>query len=74
MQDIDNTTGNLPATQRKSRQNTRAVTHGITSVNPVIPGVEDPHDWEAHLEGITGSLQPESWLESELVRRIALSL
>ncbi len=74
MRDSDKTPGKAVAKRRKSRQNTRAVTHGITSVSPVIPGVEQPRDWEAHLEGILESLQPEGRLEGEFARRIALSL
>ncbi len=64
----------VSAKRRKSRKNARAVTHGITSANPVIPGVEDPRDWQDHLEGILESLQPEGRLEHVLARRIALSL
>ncbi len=74
MQDSDETPGKAVARRRKSRENTRAVTHGITSVSPVIPGVEEPRDWEAHLEGILESLKPEGRLEAEFARRIALSL
>ncbi len=74
MQDSDKTPGKAVARRRRSRENTRAVTHGITSVSPVIPGVEDPRDWEAHLEGILESLLPEGRLEHVLARRVALSL
>lgn len=48
-----------------------AITHGITSAAPVIPGVEDPSDWRRHLDGIVAALSPEGDLEEALAERIA---
>jgi len=50
------------------------VRHGILSPNPVIPGMEEESDWQAHLEGINESLKPDGHFERELAERIALSL
>ena len=50
------------------------VSHGITSPNPVIPGMETEQEWQAHLDGIRQSLDPQGHLESELAERIALCL
>ena len=69
--------------QRKRGPNTEAgkgvaarnsTRHGITSPNPVIPGMETTRKWRAHLDGIRESLDPQGHLESELAERIALSL
>jgi hypothetical protein len=46
--------------------------HGLRSNAPVIPGLETSEDWEAHLEGILQSLQPEGHLEQVLAERVAL--
>lgn len=48
-----------------------ATTHGLTSSAPVIPGIEEPADWQRHLQGMMESLQPEGWHETVLVERIA---
>ena len=48
--------------------------HGITSPNPVIPGMETEQEWQAHLDGVRESLDPRGHLESELAGRIALCL
>ncbi len=50
------------------------VRHGITSPNPVIPGMETEQDWQAHLGGVRESVEPQGHLESELADRIALCL
>ncbi len=49
-----------------------STSHGITSPNPVIPGMETRKDWRAHLDGVRESLDPQGHLESELTERIAL--
>ncbi|MBI3650957.1 MAG: hypothetical protein HY231_07885 [Acidobacteria bacterium] len=49
-----------------------AVTHGLTSEAAVIPFVENPEDWEAHRQGIIGSLSPVGHLETILTERIAM--
>ncbi len=48
-----------------------AVSHGLRSDRPVIPGLEDHLEWEAHLQGIIENLGPEGRLEEELAERIA---
>ena len=50
------------------------VRHGITSPNPIIPGMETEQEWQAHLDGVHQSVQPDGHLESELAERIALYL
>ena len=51
-----------------------STSHGITSPNPVIPGMETGQDWQAHLDGVRESTGPQGHLESELAERIALYL
>jgi hypothetical protein len=49
------------------------VTHGIRCERPVIPGVEQPEDWETHYASLRAALGPESDFEELLVYRIALN-
>ncbi len=51
-----------------------STSHGITSPNPVIPGMETKEAWRAHLDGVRESVDPQGHLESELADRIALYL
>ena len=51
-----------------------AVTHGVLSSTPVIPGLEREEDWQAHRFGLLASLAPEGYLESTLAERVALLL
>lgn len=60
--------------RRKTAASLNAVSHGITSVTPVIPGMEREQDWLAHRDGISESLAPEGHLERVLAERIALLL
>jgi hypothetical protein len=46
--------------------------HGIRSPAPVVPGLEEPEDWQEHREGIIESLSPEGHLEFVLAERVAL--
>ena len=46
--------------------------HGIRSPAPVVPGLEQPEDWEAHRAGVLESLSPEGHLENILAERVAL--
>lgn len=46
--------------------------HGLRSSAPVIPGLEEAEDWEAHLQGILESLGPQGRLEQVLAERVAL--
>lgn len=49
-----------------------ARSHGLRSLEPVVPGLETPEEWEAHREGLFRSLQPAGELEEHLAERIAL--
>ena len=51
-----------------------AVTHGILSSSPVIPGLERPEDWENHRTELLEDLAAEGRLESELSERVVLLL
>jgi hypothetical protein len=63
-----------PNTQRgKAASSRNAVTHGLTSASPVIPG-ESEEDWQRHLKRIIDSLQPGNYLEEQLAALIALGL
>ena len=57
--------------ERKAKVARNPVRHGITSPNPVIPGMETEQEWHAHLDGVRESLDPQGHLESELAGRIA---
>jgi hypothetical protein len=49
------------------------VTHGIRCERPVVPGVEQPEDWETHYASLRAALDPEGDFEELLVYRIALN-
>src|SRR5215211_1057202 len=49
-----------------------ATRHGIRSPAPVVPGVENPEDWEEHRGGILEDLAPAGPLELALAERVAL--
>jgi hypothetical protein len=51
-----------------------AVRHGVLATTPVIPGLESAEDWEAHVAGISESLEPVGYLEAVLVARLAVTL
>ena len=51
-----------------------AVKHGGLSPLPVLPEVELPDAWEAHLAGTLASLAPVGHLETVLAERVALIL
>ena len=46
--------------------------HGIRSPAPVVPGLEQPEDWQEHREGVLENLSPEGRLELVLAERVAL--
>src|SRR5215207_6617403 len=48
-----------------------AVTHGLRSLSPVLPG-EQSEDWNDHRDGIVAALAPVGTLEAELAERVAL--
>jgi hypothetical protein len=67
------TNGGGPATQNgKEIVRWNATRHGISSPQPVVPGLEKQQDWECHLEGIKENLSPVGHLEVTLAERIAL--
>ena len=49
-----------------------AARHGIRSLAPVVPAIEMAEDWEAHCEGLLEGLEPEGYLGTVLVERVAL--
>jgi hypothetical protein len=49
-----------------------ATRHGISSPQPVVPGLEKTEDWEGHSEGIVENLSPVGQLEVILAERVAL--
>jgi hypothetical protein len=49
-----------------------ATRHGISSPAPVVPGLEEPQDWQEHCEGILKSLSPVGHLEFTLAEGVAL--
>src|SRR5438105_3298772 len=49
-----------------------AATHGLLAATPVLPGTEDPAEWERHHSGILQSLAPIGHVETSLAERIAL--
>ena len=62
-----------PATQEgKEVVRWNATRHGISSPAPVVPGLEEPSDWQEHGEGVLESLQPKGHLETVLAERVAL--
>lgn len=57
----------------KAAASQNAITHGIMSHTPIVPG-ENEADWLLHRDGILASLQPVGALESALAERVALLL
>jgi hypothetical protein len=63
-----------PKSQRgKTVSGRNAAKHGLLSNTPVLD-IEDPADWDEHLRGVLESLEPEGYLETVLVHRIATQL
>jgi hypothetical protein len=60
-------------TAGKARCSKNALRHGLRSELPVLPG-ECADDWQAHRDGIVGSLAPAGGLETALAERVALIL
>ena len=68
-----NTTG--PRTDRgKAAVRLNAVSHGVMSLRPVVPGLESAEEWDAHRRGIFESFAPQSHLEHTYAFRIAFNL
>src|SRR5262245_56678098 len=57
----------------KGRSRLNAVSHGLRSLAPVLPG-ERAKDWETHRDGVVASLAPVGRLEEELAERAAFCL
>jgi DNA gyrase/topoisomerase IV subunit A len=67
------TNGGGPATKNgKQIVRWNATRHGISSPQPVIPGLEEQADWESHRDGIMENLSPVGHLEVTLAERVAL--
>lgn len=64
--------GGPKSDEGKSVSRWNAAKHGLRSPAPVVPGVENKEDWEAHREGILENLSPEGHLEQVLAERVAL--
>ena len=54
----------------KAKSKYNAVSHGLRSLSPVLPG-EDPAEWERFLADVVRGLAPAGPLEAELAARIA---
>ena len=67
------TNGGGPTTQNgKQIVRWNATRHGISSPQPVVPGLEKQEDWESHRDGIMENLSPVGHLEVTLAERVAL--
>jgi hypothetical protein len=51
-----------------------AIRHGLLSWKPVIPGLENPEDWQSHLDRTLDALGPAGYAETVLAERAALLL
>ncbi len=61
-----------PKTQQgKARVRLNAVRHGLCASSPVIDGVEQVEDWEAHRAALLKDLAPVGYLETLVAERIA---
>ncbi len=47
-----------------------AVRRGALSASPLVPGLEQAEDWEAHRAGVLASFAPVGYLEETLAERI----
>ncbi len=57
----------------KARVSLNALTHGISSTRPVLPG-ENNLDWEKHRKDISDALAPLGRVETVLAERVASAL
>jgi len=57
----------------KARVGLNALTHGIASARPVVPG-ESPTEWEMSRQGIVDALGPAGPVELSLAERVATTL
>ena len=61
--DHSSTAGGPSTQEGKEVVRWNATRHGISSPQPVVPGLEKQEDWETHLEGIMENLSPVGHLE-----------
>jgi len=54
------------------RRSCAGTQHGISSPQPVVPGLEKQEEWENHRDGIMENLSPVGHLEVTLAERVAL--
>jgi hypothetical protein len=66
------TGGGACSPEGRQRQIESRINHGIRYECPVIPGVESPEEWEAHLADQEESLQPVGGFERWCVHVVAL--
>ena len=50
---------------------TNALKHGLSSVRPVLDGIESEEEWQSHRQGIVGDFAPEGYLETYLAELVA---
>ena len=55
----------------KAASSRNAITHGVFSSLPIIPGVERPEDWEALRARVRIDLKPEGAIEESLADHVA---
>jgi hypothetical protein len=58
----------------RARSALNAIRHGLRARAVILPGLEVASDWEDHIAAVAGSLGPTSYVEEQLVERIALQL
>lgn len=64
--------GGGPKTAKgKAISSRNALSHGLSATAPVVRQIESTEDWERHVEAIIASKEPEGYLETELVVRVA---
>lgn len=73
-QDEHQPKGGPKTSEGKAVARMNATKHGLRALTPVIPGVEDPEEWEEHRTGILESLAPVGKLEAVFADRVALIL
>ena len=71
----------IPTSRRRGRPpkarrppSANALRHGVLSNSPVIAGIENEADWQAHLAGQVAALDPQGDLELALAHRVAFTL
>lgn len=57
---------------RRGRAARNALSHGVRSLVPVIPGIESEEDWLAHVAAVFDDLKPVGHIETLCANHIAL--